>query len=523
MKTAKIKVHLYGARFVAVCGFRWRNAVDKAGFNWDNEKREWYTYDPRIAARLREYASGEAEEVLEKVLLDISPWAGPIPYPKDLNPLPFQIPAARFSLSRNHSYQYAAPGMGKTIIATLIVNGWLSKNPDQRVVYMCPSFLVRNVENELLKWGLDVGVEHFDEPQLFGNVMILPSSLLHREELFKEMQHFFSLSKRPTPALIGDEAHQFKNDEAERTRILFGHKDRPALVDLFSKTVMMSGTAMPNRALELFPVLSKLAPQTIDYMNRDQFGMKYCAGRWNGFAYEYSGSSNLTDLAKRVQGTYMYKLKKSELKLPPLTEEVFVVADDLDPKLHDFETALLKEHQLEDLMKGRIEATFRYRDIPLPTYQRFLGLYKVKHAVDWIDDVMENSEESMIVFARHREVIARLEAECTKRGWKPIIISADMKSENRFEEVEFFQKTKARRLLIGSLRTMGLGFNITKATRVLHVEPAWTPADNDQGTDRAHRYGQKNPVFAEYMVYKNSVDHQVLKVVLRKRKLTSYL
>lgn len=492
-----------------------------AGFRLHEEKKVWYTPDPRIAARLREHASNKAEEALSRALLTVSPWTSPVPFPPGLKPLPFQIPAARFSLSRNRSYQYAAPGMGKTIIASLIMNGWYSE-AKARFVYICPPFLVKNVENELAQWCPHIGTEHFDAPKLFGNIMIVPSSLLHRKDLQGEIFWFLNCEKVPR-VLIVDEAHQFKNDESERTRRLFGHEDQPALVDLFDRVVCMSGTAMPNRPLELFPVLSKLAPETIDFMDRNQYGLKFCAGRYDGHGYDFSGSSNLEDLAKRVQGTFMYRLKKSELDLPPLTEDVFVVADEMPPELSRFEAKVLHDFSVEDLMKGKLEEKYSYQDMHLMTYQRLLGLQKVKHALDWIDDVVENSPDSMIVFARHKEVIKAIYDGAFKKGLFPVAITADVPQSHRFELVQQYLRNPKRRLLVGSLKTMGLGFNITKATRLLHVEPDWTPSTNDQGTDRAHRYGQKKPVYAQYMAYANSIDKRVLEVVLRKRKLVSYL
>jgi len=437
--------------------------------------------------------------------------------------------------------------MGKTIIAALIMNALHAQNRNSRFVYICPAFLTRNVESEMEEWGLGLDVEHYCAPRCFGNVLILPSSLFHRENLREDLLHFtgqFKFSSnaeirraaRDLPAnpgenvLIVDEAHQFKNDEAERTRVLLGHTNdkgvitHSGLVKLFDRTICMSGTAMPNRPLELYPILSTLAPETIDFMTKEQYGMRYCAGRWNGYAYEYTGASNLLELGKRVKGTYMHRLKKSELKLPPLTEEIFVVSDDAPSEMRDFEAALQKDFSVADLMYGKIAASIRYHNMPLPTYQRQLGLYKVKHAVAWAHHLLENTNDRAIIFTRHIDVASRIDdALCKSLSWKPWFIGAHAKPEDRVAVVNHFNASKTRRILIALIGRAGVGLNVQSANRILHVEPQWNPAVNDQGTDRAHRYGQEKHVHAEYMVYKNSIDHVVMKTILKKRKLGSYL
>ncbi len=497
--------------------------ANRHGFRLHQEKKVFYTPDPRVAARLREHASTKAEEQLSRSLLTVSPWTSRVPFPPHLTPLPFQVPAAKFSLGRNRSYQYAAPGMGKTIIASLIINGWSASSMVDRFVYVCPPFLVRNVENELNLWAPEIGVEHYDLPQLFGNILLVPSSLLARSDLRDELLRFVYRYKNARSALIIDEAHQFKDWEAERTRKMFGFEDEPGLTSIFDRVVSMSGTAMPNRPMELYPNFSTLAPETIDFMDRDAFGLKFCAGRYDGYGYDFSGASNMKDLAERVQGTYMYRLKKDELKLPPLQEEVFVVADDMKPELMAFESKLLKDYGVEDLVKGKLEEKYQYQEMHLMTYQRLLGLQKVKHTLDWMEDVMENSEDDAIIFARHKDVLQAIYDGLHRKGYFPILINSEIPQSKRHDLVKQFQTAKKRRPLVGSLRCMGIGFNATRANRILHVEPAWTDSENAQGTDRAHRYGQKRSVFAQYMVYQNSVDKRVLDVVLRKRKLSSYL
>jgi SWI/SNF-related matrix-associated actin-dependent regulator 1 of chromatin subfamily A len=361
--------------------------------------------------------------------------------------------------------------------------------------------------------------------------MIVPDSLFTREDIYEEIERFLDrgsvrteLGTDTTRILFIDEAHRFKNDESGRTRILLGHTSRAgvctrAIVDLFDKVVYMSGTPIVNRPLELYPILSKSAHETIDFMSKEEFGLKFCAGRYNGFGYDFSGASNLQELAKRVHGTFMFRLKKDALRLPPITESIFIVSEDMPPELLRFEHSILRDYKPEDLMRGKLEVQYRYEDMPLMTYQRLLGLQKVHHAVEWIESALEESDEAILVFARHREVVTQIKEKLEAKKIIPIVITGDVSSDKRYDLVNEFQTDSAKRVMLGNLRAMGVGFNITKATRILNVEPDWTPATNQQGNDRSHRYGQTNPVFVEYLVYQNSVDKRVLDVILKKTKL----
>ena len=514
-----------GTRFIARCAFEDRKVLQDAGFRFDESARKFYTSNYRVASLLRDYADEETKKEIYKVILHVTPWEGSLPHSKNLKPTYYQPLATKFALSRNRSYLGVAAGLGKTIMAALASNAWISKS-DCKIVYVCPSFLTRNVENEFSIWSPHIEIEHFDQPQLFGNMLLVPDSLFTRRDIHEEIARFLSTNPLQNRILFVDEAHRFKNDESDRTRILLGHrtkagKETPALVDLFDNVVYMSGSPMPNRPLELYPILSKSAPETIDFATRDEFGLRYCAGRYNGFGYDFSGASNLRDLATRVQGTFMFRLRKEALRLPPLLEECLVISEDMPSELSRFEHAVLKAHSPEDLMKGKIEKEFEYENIHLMTYQRLLGLKKVAATVEFLEAELAATDDNFLVFARHKDVVAAL-AEKLKR-FRPLIITGDVSADKRFDIVNKFQKDPDRRIMLGNLRAMGLGFNITKANRVINVEPDWTPDSNDQGRDRAHRMGQENSVLVQYVVHRNSIDEKVMDVVLRKRKLGSYV
>jgi SWI/SNF-related matrix-associated actin-dependent regulator 1 of chromatin subfamily A len=516
-----------GNLYVVECSREQRAQFRAAGFKWHQDRQALVTDSAKVAARLRQYADESAKVMINNAFIKVKPWTGRIPYPQGLKPLPFQPGAANFALSRNRSYLALDPGLGKTIVAALIMNA-LELQP---IVIIVPPFLALNTKEEFLKWstrGLRILI-HGDPPgEAFPHVYIIPDSLIadplgNHDEMYKRidaMQTYGEILLNNSGMLFVDEAHRYKNIETQRTAGLYRSADK------FERVVFLSGTPMPNRPLELYAILSRFAPETIDFKSLRQFGMRYCAGYFDGYDYDYKGASNVKELASKVRGLFMLRLRKKDVlrDLPPKTEELIFLAEDLPPKMAAVERQHLAKHSPEDLMRKKFtykDAQGEDVDAPLATYRRKLGLAKVPLAVAYVKDILDESHESVIVFAEHTEVIARLAKGLAK--FNPAVITGKVPKEKRQGIVKRFQNDKRQRLFIGNIKACGVGFNITKASRVVFAEFSWVPGDNDQAADRAHRHGQKNHVLVQYLVFKNSIDKVVMETNLKKRKTTQLL
>src|SRR5205814_8830890 len=91
-------------------------------------------------------------------------------------------------------------------------------------------------------------------------------------------------------------------------------------------------------------------------------------------------------------------------------------------------------------------------------------------------------------------------------------------TQDRQGRVDAFERGKADVFLI-SLKAGGTGLNLTSADTVIHYDPWWNPAAQDQATDRAYRIGQKKPVFVYNLVAAGSVEERMLGLQQRKREL----
>lgn len=518
-----MKVVFTSGAFRAICSYDERTIPQKAGFRWDNIKKCWYTPDYGVAHRLTPYLDASAKKELARVRLEIETWTKALVVPKGESLLPFQESAALFALSRNRSYLALDPGLGKTPIAAVITATLFENIGPMGCVYICPPFLARNTEAEFRRFAPMVPVGRYGEGH-HKWVTIVPDSIVSRDEVQTEI---LKLTKRGPAAkgslLFVDEAHRFKNDEAARTRAIFGKKRNEGIASLFDRVVYLSGTPMPNRPIELFPVLNHAAPQTIHFMSRHEYAEEFCGAFQNSWGWDYSGASNVKQLVSQVIGTFMIRYKKPDVlkDLPPKTEEMVILGQDLSPKLSKLSGQILSEMDAEDLMHGRISIDLGKDALHLSTYRKELGVLKAEAAAEFVKFILDETEESVLVFAIHKEVISILQG--TLREFEPIVITGDTDMKLRHERVKEFQERPDRRVFIGNIQAAGTGLTLTKATRVVFAEFSWVPADNDQAADRAHRIGQSGNVFVQYLVHENSVDKAVIETVLRKKRITEQL
>lgn len=487
-----MRVLFDGHRFIAQCNFDERFFPKKAGFYWDFDLKKWVTTHPGKAAMLRDYCDESALKELNRLTVIESPWLGRLSHPKHLTPRPFQIEAAIHALTRNHSYLALDPGLGKTIIAALISRAL----HEFETVYICPPFLVLNTLEEFEKWGA------------FAHVF--PDSMLKKSKTLDRLQMVL-MSPKPK-LLIVDEAHRFKTHNAQRTEALF-----KSFVPHFERQVYMSGTPMPNRPMELFPVLSNAAAETIGFRNRFEFGLYFCAGfKHETYGWDFNGASNLKELITNAKKSFMLRMKKDDVlrDLPPKTEQLVFIGDKLPANIQALEKEILKSHDPQSLVGENTPIG------ELATYRKEIGLAKLLESTEFIKSILEETNESILIFAHHRDVIAGLADSLEK--FHPLIITGETPMAKRHDIVKVFQQG-SRRVFIGNIQAAGTGLTLTRASRVIFAEFSWVPADNDQASDRAHRIGQRDHVFVQYLVFKNSIDRQVMETILRKKKIINQL
>lgn len=500
------------------------------GFIFDRARKVWFTSDIRNAAPLRGHADELAKKIIHRKYIISAPWSGRIPIPKGLGPLPFQKDLIRFALERNRSYWWADMGTGKGPMAAMVLNGLGSKE-NIFTVYVCPPELAYNVEAELKKWlARRAQVEVYNKKKQIEwretpiRVLVLQDTMLEKIDLKTLKWGEYQPTGTRVVNLIVDEADRFKNPNANRTKALFGYQVKggekvKGFADFFPRILYMSGTALPNGcALELFPVLSHSAPETIDFADYYKFAFRFCNAQKGHFGYKFSDIKDEAAFRKAVYGKFLYRLKDDVLDLPERFESALVIAADMKPKLAELDRKLHK-YSPEDLMRRSIHLDRGGKDgeeddLNLMTYRRLLGIEKVAPSLPIFKTALEKG--SPLIFALHTEVIDELARGLAK--YNPLVIDGRTNKKERHHLVEEFKRSKEHRPIIANLKAFARGHTVLKCWQVFFLEFDWVPGLNDQGGKRSHRIGQTRNVYSKYILFRNSVDIGVLETVFRKRK-----
>ena len=122
-------------------------------------------------------------------------------------------------------------------------------------------------------------------------------------------------------------------------------------------------------------------------------------------------------------------------------------------------------------------------------------------------------EESVVVFCHHK-VIHKLLHERLEE-FSPVSIIGGQSDNDRQDQIDKFQRGESK-LMIAGIRAGNVGINLTRAKYVIFAELDWSPAIHRQAEDRLHRIGQKNTVFAYYLIGNGTLDDHVASILVDK-------
>lgn len=480
--------------------------------------REWFTTSIERAIKLRAYADDSALNIFKNASLRSFKSPESLVIKKGVKLRPYQVEGVKFILSQNRTYLADDPGLGKTIQAINAVNTMPGKT-----LIICPPSLRFNWAHEIRAFGVDpdapicmVNAETKKAEIAGATFTICPDSLIERANI-RTMIAGFNFRW-----LFVDEAHRFKEEASARTRALLGvlrneySQDFKPIVDCALRVCLLSGTPMPNKPIELFSPLKKLAPSEIDYMSFFDFAKRYQSAAMFNNTIRMGASANLDELNARFYRRFALKrFKKDVLKdLPEKTREI-IFLDGASKRAVEYTKDVLTRYKLQDFIDDST-APFKSPLGSLAEIRAEIGKTKTVEASEFIRDILHNTKEKVIVFAWHKEVIQALEKRL--RSFYPLVIDGGVSSQVKDERVRKFQNEKAHRLIIGNITAMGVGHTLTAAQRVVIVEPSWESGANEQAEDRAHRIGQKGNVFCQYLVLRGTLDEYVLTRVFEKQE-----
>jgi len=303
--------------------------------------------------------------------------------------------------------------------------------------------------------------------------------------------------------LVLDESHRIKSPKAIRTKAAM------KLMKSIPNVYALSGTPIPNRPIELFPLLSGLGIYKGGYYD---FASRY-ARMWKApWGMDVSGASNLPELKERMK-PFVLRRKKADVFTSYQEPVVSLITFDLpvDKREQEFDANSLIDHPNPMLaFEGLSEV------------MKEAGLRKVKPAVEFLLDKLQTGEP-IVVFAHHKDVVYEIYNALAKEGYESSIITGDTPQIRREAIIAHFQSGK-NKVFIGNLSACQEGIDLSVADTVVFVEATWQTSALLQASSRIENI---NKVGCAPLIYlltiARSLDHTVLKKVLQKQNIVNQI
>ena len=444
----------------------------------------------------------------------LDPTTVPLVMPARVRLYDHQEPGIRFLMGRDMALLADDMGLGKTLEAIIAAETIVPA--DKKVLVVCPASVTHNWAEEVMKWSdvpaskINILISKPVQKRPIESKTIKPNArwvIVSYASGRKTMKD--KLMGEDWGAVIFDEAHRTKNTKTQNHKMAIGlHAARKWL---------LTGTAMQNRAADLWGIIRVLDhPLTrmkerlwmdgiTSYGERtrrgggkqlfkgwEAFMVKYADGWKSNYGWETKGTTNVSDLSEKMSNVMLRRTKDEVLDLPGknrITRRTIVP------------TTLAN--------KG-------FKDIgELSKLRGQLARAKAAATIEATKDVLE-AEDKVVVFSAYLDVLNDLQAALTKAdiGW--VRVDGSVVGAARQQAVKRFQTDPNVRVFIGQIIAAGEGITLTKARTVIFNDYAMVPAYHAQAEDRIYRIGQTStqPVSIVYM-RSNAVLDEVIGKMLR--------
>lgn len=314
---------------------------------------------------------------------------------------------------------------------------------------------------------------------------------------------------------ILDESQKIKNPQTKTYKAITRLRARHKLA--------LTGTPVENSLVDLWAQLNFVNPGLLG--NLRQFQSHYIE------IPEQNRERQIETLKKIIFPFILRRTKEEvETQLPPLTEIVqYVEMTDCQAQIYfkclsDFRNQIFREIDAQGLDKTRlriVEALTYLRQIAchpaiLDEQVALLDSGKVQLLEDMVDDLLSEGHK-LLIFSQFVRFLKLVQRVFEQRGWNYEYLDGSVR--DRAERIHNFQENPRVSAFLISLKAGGLGLNLTAADYVIHLDPWWNPAVEQQATDRAHRIGQDKRVFVYKYIVKDTVEEKILQLQKRKKEL----
>lgn len=404
-------------------------------------------------------------------------------------------------------------GLGKTLMALAVLVERAEKGP---ALVVAPVSVCRNWLQEARRFSPTLNFQLFGDGDRESaladlgkyDVLVVSYNLIQSEE---EM-----FVKKNFATIVLDEAQAIKNRTTKRSKAVM------ALQGDFR--MVTTGTPIENHLGELWNIFNFINPGLLG--GHDFFNEKFA------MPIERKKDDDVRKTLQRLIKPFVLRRRKNQ------------VLDDLPEKTEITLTVELSEEErafYEAIRRDALEK-FANQDLKNKHFQIFAELMRLRLACchpklvdkgtgisssklelfgEVLEELLDNSHRAL-VFSQFVKHLGIIEEYLKAKGIGYHYLDGSTRPQLRQDRIDAFQRGEHEVFLI-SLKAGGTGLNLTAADYVIHLDPWWNPAVEDQATDRVHRIGQHRPVTVYRLVTENTVEEKILKLHATKRDLADSL
>ena len=391
-------------------------------------------------------------------------------------------------------------GLGKTLQTI----SFLASNKDKKFIIIVPTSLIFNWRDEFFKFTpeLNIGIVYGDKRDcIIENYKSYNGLITTYGVLKNDLEKFID---KEFDICIIDEAQNIKNYKSQNAEAVKKIKARFRLA--------LTGTPIENNLKELWSIFDFIMP-----------GFLYQIEEFDSKFNKDNEKSIL--LLKSLVNPFVLRRTKEEVAkdLPGKSERTVVV------KLEKNQEFYYKNYiqNIRDKIKTdsnvqvfsyliRLRQICLHPALAFTEYVGGSGKFKIAHKI--INSALKENRK-ILIFSQFTTVLDMFGDELAKNDTKFYKLSGETLPKERIRLVNSFNESKDVNIFLISLKAGGTGLNLTSANLVIHFDPWWNPAVEEQATDRAHRIGQKKEVEVIKLVAKGTIEESIINLQNDKKDL----
>ncbi|MEI8164946.1 MAG: SNF2-related protein [Chloroflexales bacterium] len=413
-------------------------------------------------------------------------------------------------------------GLGKTVqaLAWLRLERVNAMARGRPTLIVCPTSLVDNWAEEAQRFlpGMKVlAISGSERHMLWRDMpqadLVITSYALLRRDIERHLQHEYAV-------VVLDEAQHIKNRSTQNAVTVKQIHAKHRLV--------LTGTPLENSVSDLWSIMDFLMPGYLG--SHENFRRNYELPIAGG---DMDGEAAQLKLRRKLQPFLLRRLKADVARdLPPRIERIAQCTLSSDQKAVYAELLASARQKITDLVakqgleRSRMEVLktlLRLRQVcchldllHLPNLKAAHPSAKMELFFELLDEAVDGGHR-VLVFSQFVTMLQILRQELERRHLTYCYL--DGSTKERQKVVHEFNGNRSIPVFLISLKAGGTGLNLTGADMVVHFDPWWNPAVEDQATDRAHRIGQKRTVYSVKLITRGTVEEKVLALQQRKKSL----